>query len=131
MPPIGARSLSEGGTAFPPRAPMPEGGSGSPLGHPPIQMCLLRRHEVACADGILASAHERSEPGAFIAPRVGCAWATSCRPCEGRDLPASVKTKGPPTRPAARGRLRRPDSNRRPSGYEPDELPLLHAADGV
>ena len=25
--------------------------------------------------------------------------------------------------------LRRPDSNRRPSGYEPDELPLLHAAE--
>ena len=25
-------------------------------------------------------------------------------------------------------KLRRSDSNRRPSGYEPDELPLLHAA---
>ena len=24
--------------------------------------------------------------------------------------------------------LRRSDSNRRPSGYEPDELPLLHSA---
>src|SRR5262245_43797887 len=30
---------------------------------------------------------------------------------------------------AWRGRwLRRSDSNRRPSGYEPDELPLLHSA---
>ncbi len=26
------------------------------------------------------------------------------------------------------GWLRRLDSNQRPSGYEPDELPLLHAA---
>ena len=25
-------------------------------------------------------------------------------------------------------KLRRSDSNRRPSGYEPDELPLLHSA---
>ena len=34
--------------------------------------------------------------------------------------------------PAGAGRwLRRPDSNRRPSGYEPDELPLLHAAGAV
>jgi hypothetical protein len=27
--------------------------------------------------------------------------------------------------------LRRSDSNRRPSGYEPDELPLLHSAMGI
>ena len=27
--------------------------------------------------------------------------------------------------------LRRSDSNRRPSGYEPDELPLLHSAPKV
>src|SRR5690242_3555263 len=27
--------------------------------------------------------------------------------------------------------LRGTDSNRRPSGYEPDELPLLHPADGM
>ncbi len=30
--------------------------------------------------------------------------------------------------PWERGWLRRLDSNQRPSGYEPDELPLLHAA---
>ena len=32
---------------------------------------------------------------------------------------------------ANRGWLRGMDSNHRPSGYEPDELPLLHPACGV
>src|SRR5450631_3555476 len=136
MPPIGARSLSEGGTAFPPRAPMGEGGSGSPLGHlwakgdqdPPSG---TPQYRCVCSGDMKSPAQTEVWRPRLIAARVGCAWATSCRPCEGRDLPAPVKTKGPPTRPAARGRLRRPDSNRRPSGYEPDELPLLHAADGV
>ncbi len=51
---------------------------------------------------------------------------------------APVRGKGnDPGRRDPRGRqvkilwLRGTDSNRRPSGYEPDELPLLHPARGV
>src|SRR5450631_486746 len=95
MPPIGARSLSEGGTAFPPRAPMGEGGSGSPLGHPPIQMCLLRRHEVACADGGLAAATHRGEGGVcmgdFMSTMRG---AGSARPCENEGAPHAACRAG-------------------------------------
>ena len=38
------------------------------------------------------------------------------------------RQKAPTRRPFVFGKLRRSDSNRRPSGYEPDELPLLHSA---
>src|SRR5476651_1194636 len=121
MPPIGARSL------------IGEGGSGSPLGHPPYKCVCSGDMKSPAQTEVLGEGGtafpERSEPGAIHRTEWGVSCGGSADAARGAHRP-SVKTKGPPRGPAAWGRLRRPDSNRRPSGYEPDELPLLHAADG-
>ena len=47
----------------------------------------------------------------------------SARPPLPQAYPPNAKEKPPPSGKARVGRLRGPDLNRRPSGYEPDELP--------
>ena len=68
--------IGEGGIRIPPRAP-------------PIQMCLLQRREVACADGGLDGAIHRGEGGVcmgdFMSTMRG---AGSARPCENDGAPA-------------------------------------------
>src|ERR1700733_6706564 len=65
----------------------------------------------------------------------GRPMAGRSRLMRGQKLAPVYRSDGAPGAPSTHrafarkeGWLRRSDSNRRPSGYEPDELPLLHAA---
>jgi hypothetical protein len=64
---------------------------------------------------------------------------TASKPLEKSSSAHSVRRRGGDNEKGRRSgallysesKLRRSDSNRRPSGYEPDELPLLHSAPKV
>jgi hypothetical protein len=82
------------------------------------------------ANNARASDVDREEMLAHVHPNSSTpsAWNVT------RPLPQTQpESRNPASRPGSRYRhwLRGTDSNRRPSGYEPDELPLLHPAPGT